>query len=219
MEKKTNIFCNKEWLESQTNHFLETVQEHCKNKSTLVYINNDIVIPIDRYIRWKELEPLAKQLLVYLYAQESGFYAITCDFSVGFADKIHNVSKQEDFIRRRLNENFKNNIGKIPLYAFCVDISKKQYLHIHGIIIGDVNEKILKDIFKRTLFGKNYRINSMKNFEVKLIPMNDGSKWLSYVFKRYYSEPNAFSFYCSRNLNRLIQQFYEKARQQMKGVK
>ena len=59
----------------------------------------------------------------------------------------------------------------------------------------------------------------MKNFEVKLIPMNDGGGWFSYVFKRYYSELNAFSFYCSRNLKRLIQQLYENARPQMKGVK
>lgn len=204
--KKESVFDDFKSLEKRTAMFIQQLRRYPIKPETLVFFNN-IYNNFIKHPRWKDLDKLVKIFLIFQYGQENGFYALTADFSHEFCQKLQKQNNPEDFIRRRLNANFKDILGFIPQYSFILeDLSKNG--HLHGIIQPNLNKEKLKQVLKRTFLGKNYRKSAINNHCVKIKPMWDAGGWLAYIFKRYLSMPQEVKFYLNQKLQKVVNYRY-----------
>lgn len=201
-----SVFESKETAITQVERFLYEIEKHHQSNEALVYLNN-IYNNYITYPRWKDLSKLIKLFFIFQYGEENQFNAFTCRFSIEFGQKLRNERYPEDYIRRRLNANFKNTFGDIVLCSFVLEDLRTDG-HLHGIISNNYDKDVLKNILKRTFFGKNYRNSSVNNFSIKFKTLNCAYGWLAYILKRNSFRKKLFPIYISRNLTKLTKERY-----------
>ncbi len=214
--KKESVFESKEVAQKQAERLFNKLIEYHKDGGILVYINkilNNNYYYI-KYPRWKDLSELMKLFFVFQFGEDNSFWALSCRMSPSLCEKLTQKRNPEDFLRRRLNANFKNQLGGILQYCFTLEDLKND-AHLHGIIQSNVDKEKLKKTLKRTFLGKNYRNSSINNFCIRFEQLYDASGWLVYILKRNSFKIKLFPVYISRELNRLVQNKY----QQLKGLK
>ena len=146
--------------------------------NNIIYNLNNINIP-----KWKNLTKVQKVAFFSVYIVDENWAAITLRFSFRFIENCSQVHKVTDFIRRRVNENFKNRLNYVPEYLFCIEFEKDNF-HIHGVIKPENNLEIIKKILKTTAFGRNYTQNNMpESSKIKCDYIYNGSKWGNYILK------------------------------------
>lgn len=205
--KKDNILLSKNNQKLLIDRLFETLYRYHSSENALVYLNN-IYNNTIKHPRWKDLPKIAKLAYVFWYATEQRFYAITCLFSLELIEKLKKQRFPEDYLRRKLNSNFKKDLGYIPQYCFIIEDLNKNG-HLHGIIESNINLKELRYVLKYTFFGENYRNSSVNNFNVKLEPLHTSEKWLAYILKRNSFEIKLFPIYTSRELTKAARFRYQ----------
>jgi hypothetical protein len=93
------------------------------------------------------------------------------------------------------------NTGELWLYSGRPLIDGERYK-------PNLNKEKLKQVLKRTFFGKNYRKSAINNHCVKIKPMWDAGGWLAYIFKRYLSMPQEVKFYLNQKLQKVVNYRY-----------
>ena len=205
--KKDNTFLSKNNQKLLIDRLFETLYRYHSSENALVYLSN-IYNNTIKHPRWKDLPKIAKLAYVFWYAEEHHFWAITCLFSTELTSILQKERFPEDYVRRKLNINFKKYVGYFPQYSFILeDIGTNA--HLHGIIQSDINKKQLKHTLKYTFFGENYRNSSVNNFNVKLEPLHTSEKWLAYILKRNSFEIKLFPIYTSRELTKAARFRYQ----------
>lgn len=183
--------------------FLARVRDYLFPPSDLV--NSKATIP-----KWRDISAVQKLAFYLVYMKATDMWAVSLDFSKEFMKKFSHLTykKLKDVIRRRLNENFKNNLGFVPLYAFIIE-RKNTQLHIHGIIKLDGGQiKVAKQVMMITAFGSKYNKSDMKGYIVKIQILYNHRGWLRYMNK---NPINALhSLYINTALLRLIKDNYCK---------
>lgn len=180
MEKKENS-CRGAFRRKQQ---YATILRSCKavdeTDLSLVNVNNIYNLNIPR---WKELTKAQKAAVFSKYIVDGSWVAITLLFSNEFMQNCARQPKLTDFIRRRLNENFKNRIGYVPEYMFCLEF-KDDAFHIHGVLKCDNNLDAIKKVLKTTAFGRNYTKNPLpENRKVNCRRVYNSYGWGNYILK------------------------------------
>ncbi len=181
--------------------FISTIKEYLLPKSPLV--NNKSKIP-----KWRDVTPIQKLAYYSVYINIPNRIALTLNFSNKFIHKFSHLpnKKLKDVIRRRLNQNFKNNLGIVPNYAFIIE-RKESNFHIHGIIELDSNQiELAKRTMKVTAFGVGFNKSPMKNNILDLQYIYNKNKWLCYMIKNHKNVIN--SLYISNGLLTSIRNDY-----------
>ena len=112
-------------------------------------------------------------------------------------------NKKADFIRRRINTNFKIYKEKIPEYSFVLEEDKDGYIHLHGIMKIENAEKI-KHILKLTCFGSDYKNSSFNKYIFHYKQSYNAGKWCAYCLKGKFVKNKTICSYTSRNLSRAV---------------
>lgn len=133
--------------------------------------------------RWRELTKVQKVAVFSKYIVDGNWVAVTLRFSEDFMNNGTRRPKLTDFIRRRLNENFKNRLGYVPEYMFCLEF-KNNAFHIHGVIKSGDYLDVIKRVLKTTAFGRNYTKNPMPEYcKVRCKQIDDSYGWGTYILK------------------------------------
>lgn len=206
-EKKKNELEDINYLKTQAHQLFDKVIL-CKNSPDPLVLIKTICNYTNPCVRWKRIHETAQLFFSFMYAEVSGdFLAFTCLTSNDFQTRLRMSDSPADFIRSRLNPNFKNNLGYIPEYMFIVEYSPNA--HIHGIIkVPHDKKNKYKNIMKVTLFGSNYRSSPLNSFIVKFSELNPAIGWLSYCLKGRYSPTKAKLIYKSNNLRNSVKSYF-----------
>jgi len=219
MEKKENGYRYGGKTKQQYRHIMEACRIIDETELPLVnkvynninYINN-IHIP-----RWKNLTKVQKAALFFGYVVDKSWAAVTLRFSNAFMENCAGRRKIADFIRRRLNENFKNRMGYVPEYMFCLEFKDKNF-HIHGVIKPGDNLETIRDVLKTTAYGRNHVKNPMpENRKLQCVPVYDGGGWGNYILKCC-NHP-AFDIYISDRIKGMIRKKYRELRRKRYAIK
>lgn len=181
--------------------FITTVKEHLLSPASLV--NNKSTIP-----KWRDITQIQKFAYYMMFMKTDDMMAITIDFSHAFRSKFsqQTYKKLKDTIRRRLNENLKNNLEYVPDYAFVIE-KKNTQLHIHGVIrLSESQLSLAGKAFKTTAFGAQYEQFAIKNHILNIKKLYNPNGWLRYMLKSCWTAGK--SIYISQNLRRLIREDY-----------
>ena len=187
--------------QSEYKAFIAKVREHLLPTNNIV--NNKSLIP-----KWRDVTAIQKVVYYMIYMTVDNRYSVTIDFSESFREKFNRNSYKQlkDVIRRRLNENFKNNLGLIPFYAFIIE-NKNRDLHLHGIIeLASHQVEEVKRVMKVTAFGVNYKTSPMKNHIIHVSRMYTPRRWLQYITKK--PRTANLSLYISNGLLKKIKNDY-----------
>ena len=186
----------------------QIVLNSCKtiDETALPLVNNivynlNITIP-----RWKELTKVQKAAFFLQYIVDEKWFALTLRFSNEFMNKCTQQQKTTDFIRRRLNENFKNSLGYVPKYLFCTEFDSEGF-HIHGVVKAENDLAIIQKTLKTTAFGRNYTKNPMpENCKIKCRKIYNPPGWACYILKK--CNHQKFDIYISNQIITQIRQKY-----------
>ena len=155
---------------------------------------------------WYSLEEDDKIVALGYYVKHyTNFKAFTVRMSSCFILKMKQSENWADFIRRRLNMNFKRKLGFYPDYAFVIEKDDGGIEHLHGMInINAIPENEVRDIFKLTLFGSDYKESSINRYLWRLQDMTDPLGWATYCLKDYSGDKT--HIYISNPLRRFVQE-------------
>lgn len=139
----------------------------------------------NKYPIWDSLNYIDKLVLLGAYLNENNTYkAFTVVLSPRFRELMKETENWVDYVRRRLNVNFKNKLGFVPDYMFVIEKSKKDLEHLHGVIeINEKTEDKIRDVFKRTVIGINYKQSGINRHIFKIDNLYDAPKWIRYCLK------------------------------------
>lgn len=199
MEKKENINNINDYAESQSVAGFTSFKSLSILGNSLVnkYIINNINIP-----RWKNLSKAQKVSLSFKHIIDANWYAITLMFSNNFIARSINNTKKTDFIRRRINENFKNRLGYIPDYLFCIEF-KNESFHIHGVIKPNEDIKLINKILKSTAFNKKYTQNTLpEQYKLRCTKIYESQGWEKYILKNL-NHPKFDIYICNTMIKRI----------------
>lgn len=183
MEKKENNYFSVNYGEKQSEACFASFKSLSELANSLV--NNNIIYNLNNITipRWKELSKVQKVELFFNYIVDDSWYAITLRFSNDFIDRCFDNSKVTDFIRRRINESFKNKLGYVPEYLFSIEFSGGSF-HIHGAIKPSGNIELIKNILKTTAFSKRHLQGSFpEQYKIRCIRIYDAKGWGNYILK------------------------------------
>lgn len=218
MEKKKKIISNRKARKHQYRSILEACrkiddldQSLVYNSTNIIYNLNNINIP-----RWKDLSKVQKVALFFNYVVDDSWYAITLRFSNEFMSSCKNNSKVTDFIRRRINENFKNKLGYVPEYMFSIEF-ENGLLHMHGAIKPDNDLKKIKQILKTTAFSKKRYCTLPEQFKLSCKGIYNARGWGRYVLKTCCR--TEFDIYMCDPIIRRIAQTHGDFIRKLKGFK
>ena len=156
----------------------ELDQSLVNNSTNIIYNLNDIDIP-----RWKDLSKVQKVSLFFNYVVDDTWNALSLRFSLEFIDKCCNNPKLTDFIRRRINENFKNRLGYVPEYLFSIEF-KNGLLHMHGAIKPNNDIEQIKKILKTTAFSRKKLLHTLpEQFKLRCVVIDNPKGWGQYILK------------------------------------
>ncbi len=206
MKKKERFFCNCISVNNQSEKGFSYFKSIAKSSKSLV--NNNIIYNLNNINipRWKDLSKVQKVELFFDYIVDINWYAITLRFSDEFVRGcIHNL-KITDFIRRRINENFKNRLGYVPEYLFCIEFDKTTF-HIHGAINSNNNIDLIKKILKTTAFNKMY-LKLPEQYKLRCVMIYDAKGWKQYILKNR-NHPR-FDIYICREITQKTKDIYNK---------
>ncbi|MGD9637511.1 MAG: hypothetical protein AB7U85_00455 [Alphaproteobacteria bacterium] len=171
--------------------------------------------------RWKDLSPKEELVIIFNNIINYRYLIFTLVLSIGFTKKLKGLSNKEmtDLVRRRLNTNFKNNLGYLPKILFILEGQESQCLHLHGVI-GPKSDLILSQkqkeriakIMKKTAFGPDYKNNPMSKNILRLGEVYAPKGWLRYMAKDFKNTKKAIysQFYICHDLRREAKKYYEK---------
>lgn len=174
-----------------------------KTANTLDTLINKNKVRIDL---WQSLEEDDKVIALGYYVKHyTTFKAFTVRMSPNFILKMKQSENWADFIRRRLNMNFKRKLGFHPDYAFVIEQDNNGTEHLHGMInINAIPEDTVRDIFKLTLFGADYKEASINRHLWRLQDMTDPLGWATYCLKDYSGDKT--HIYISNHLRNFVQE-------------
>lgn len=208
MEKKKNlnqfIYCRERQVGTASSSF-KSLAELSKSlvKNNIIYNLNNTNIP-----RWKDLSKVQKVGLFFNYIVDESWYAITLRFSDKFVAGCISNSKITDFIRRRINENFKNRLGYVPEYLFSIEFSKGSF-HIHGAIKPDGNIDIIKKILKTTAFSKkSTHVYFPEQYKLRCVVIYDPKGWGRYILKNR-NHPKFDIYICTPITQKIAKKYRE----------
>ena len=208
MEKKAKRFFAHKVGKSQYKPILEACRkideiDHSLVNNNIIYNLNNINIP-----KWKNLSKVQKVALFFNYVVDGSWYAITLRFSDKFVAGCIGNSKVTDFIRRRINENFKNRLGYVPEYLFSIEFSKGAF-HIHGAIKPNNDIELIKVILKTTAFNKKYAQSLLpEQFKLCCKTIYDGRGWGRYILKNS-NNPKFDIYLCVSIIRRIAKKYRE----------
>lgn len=216
-KKKTNLFDYH--LKSQAEPRFSKHDKASKSGETLV--NNNIIYNLNNINipKWKYLTKVQKVALFFNYIVDDSWYAITLRFSDAFIAGCSDNLKITDFIRRRINENFKNKLGYVPEYLFSIEFSKGTF-HIHGAIRPNDDIEVIKKVLKTTAFSKKLHENNLpEQFKLRCNMIYDAIGWGRYILKRRYY-PTFDIYICTPLIRRIAQKHQEiiTSHHTMKGL-
>lgn len=176
-------------------------------QKSLVY--NNIIYNLNNNIpRWKELSKVQKVDLFFTYIVDDKWIAMTLRFSDAFVAKCVGRTKITDFIRRRINENFKNKLGYVPEYMFCLEFDQN-YFHIHGVIKPDNDFDVIKKVLKASAFcNRKYQKIFPEQFKLKCAMLYRAKGWGNYILK--HCDHKLFDIYlCLPIIRRIAHKYNE----------
>ena len=179
----------------------ELDQSLVNNSTNIIYNLNNINIP-----RWKDLSKVQKVALFFNYVVDDSWFAITLRFSNEFMANCGNNSKLTDFIRRRINENFKNKLGYVPEYMFSIEFENDK-LHMHGAIKPNNDMEKIKQILKTTAFSKKRYCTLPEQFKLSCKGIYNSRRWGRYILKTCYK--SEFDIYICDPIISRIRQIYD----------
>lgn len=203
-KKNTPFRCHKK---QQYCHILRGCEQIDQVKlplvNNIIYNLKNINIPT-----WRNLTKVQKVAFFFEYIADKNWVAVTLRFSNNFIENCIQEDKKTDFIRRRLNENFKNRLGSVPEYLFCVEF-KNNVFHTHGAIKPDDSIEIIEEVLKTTAFGKNYKKNPIpeKN-KIMCKPIYDSQGWGRYVLKSC-NHPNFDIYVCTPIIRKISEKYHD----------
>ena len=200
LTKKENIFTSPYIRKYKARTFYRKAHITTSNPSSLVYIKQ--LIRTGRItIAWRDLNTITKLFFIFCYCELQNFKTITIDFSENMLNKLEKTSQKADFIRRRINANFKNIYGCFPIYSFIMERNKDNRLHMHGIMfIPDIERTTIRNVLKRTCFGTNYKQSSFNKYILEIKNLTEAECWTSYCLKNKFSQKIKLEVYISRRL-------------------
>ena len=173
-------------LNSTYNNFPKTDEEIYNKISQLQWKN----IAAPKTLYWKSLTCRDKYLLLGCFIEPYGsFQAWTLCLSPDFIKKARASKNPSDWIRRRLSTGLKNHLGFIPDFTFVIENAdaRIKMMHLHGIIdTKDVDEDIIRDSLKSTVFGIHFKKHAFNNFCWKIQKLYTPLNWQSYCLKNKY---------------------------------
>lgn len=208
MEKKERFFCNCTPVNNQSEKGFSNPK--CSTELSKSLVNNNIIYNLNNINipRWKDLSKVQKVEMFFDYIVDDSWYAITLRFSNDFIDRCIDNSKVTDFIRRRINENFKNRLGYIPEYLFCIEFAKGTF-HIHGVIKPNENIELIKKILKTTAFNKKHTIHNLpEQYKLRFVMIYNPKGWGNYILKNR-NHPK-FDIYICREITQKTKKIYNK---------
>lgn len=208
MEKMESFDSFNRFGKHQCQSILEACQKFIKTKMPLV--NNNIIYNLNNIntCKWKELSKVQKAVFFFDYIVDEKWVAITLRFSLKFMENCAHQPKLTDFIRRRLNENFKNRLGYVPQYLFSIEFTFDSF-HIHGVIEPETNLDLIEKILKTTAFSRKYKQNSMpESCKLRCKQIYDAHGWGCYVLKRS-NHPNFDIYICMPLIKRIRKRYHE----------
>lgn len=170
---------------------------------------------VNRTKRWKDLANKDKLILMFHYIIDENYLSISLNISHELIEKIKDLLPKEqiDYLRRRMNLNIKNKLGYIPKGVWLVAHEKNRKLHLHGVIqVKPEERKQLKEILKRTMFGKGYKGLNINKYIIKDTWVYAPKNWLRYMTKdNQNTKKKVFdSLYICRELTKEVKAIYEK---------
>lgn len=165
-----------------------------------------------KYPAWDSLNYIDKLVLLGAYLNENNTYkAFTVVLSHRFRQLMKETESWADYVRRRLNVNFKNELGFVPDYMFVIEKSKKDLEHLHGVFeINVAHETTIRDVFKRTVFGIGYKQSDINRHIFKTDNLYDAPKWIRYCLKTGHITKE--KVYMTSNLRNNVKALYERKR-------
>lgn len=210
--KKESVFIRPYLLKANATAFWSGARIKTTNPSSLVYISNIKNNNILPDTQWKRLNTITRLFYMFIYAENKSYYAINIRFSHKLLCKLETIDKKADFIRRRINANFKFKLGYKPEYAFILEENKKHNMHLHGIMEIKDPEKT-KHILKITCFGADYKDSTFNKYIYQYKVLYSAGKWCAYCLKGKFAKNKVILSYKSRLLSQSTEQEYNK----MKG--
>ena len=181
------------------------------NSTNIIYNLNNINIP-----RWKDLTKVQKVALFFNYVVDNSWFAITLRFSNDFMASSKNNLKITDFIRRRINENFRNKLGYVPEYMFSIEF-ENGLLHMHGVIKPNDDFAKIEQILKTTAFSKRCYHIFPEQFKLRSKRIYNSRGWGRYVLKTCFK--SEFDIYLCDSIIRRIAQTHGEFLNKLKGLK
>lgn len=190
---------------------IDNVEYSLVNNSNIIYNLNNINIP-----RWKDLSKIQKAALFFNYVVDDSWFAITLRFSNDFIINCYKNPKVTDFIRRRINENFRNKLGYVPEYLFSIEFDNGK-LHMHGAIKPNNNIEQINKIFKTTAFSRKRKYLLPEQFKLCCKKIYNGRGWGNYVLKNCWC--SNFDLYICEAIIRRINKCHKVFLNKLKKLK
>lgn len=167
--------------------------------------------------RWKTLNSWTKlTILCYFLIDKNEYKAFSLRFSREMMAKIQNDSKPLDYIRRKISQSLKKELGYTPLYLFGIHNEDNGNIHIHGMIKIENNQKAVTKTLKIAACGRKYKTMSINKNILRITNLNCAYGWLKYIFKyKQYDE----HIYVCRKLIQENQKFYERMKRRLLRIK
>ena len=125
-------------------------------------------------------------------------------------------SKPLDYIRRKISQSLKKELGYTPLYLFGIHNEDNGNIHIHGMIKIENNQKAVTKILKIAACGRKYKTMSINKNILRITNLNCAYGWLKYIFKcKQYDD----HIYVCRKLIQENQKFYERMKRRLLRIK
>ena len=190
MEKKAKRYYDYNVIKAQYMPWLESCKNIQKIEAPLV---NNIIYNYNTILPdWKYLNRVQKVAFYMAFVVDDTWHTLNLRFSLKFIEKNKNEPKLTDLIRRRLNQNFQNNLNYVPEYLFVIEFDENSF-HIHGVINAQNDLDKIKRIFKTTSFGRCYTKNPMpENKKIVCKNITDKEGWTCYVLKENLGGSNVY---------------------------
>lgn len=215
MAKKDNYCTNWRELEMKSFQLLEGLYLIKESPQSLVEILNN-----NKYYnlpRWKTLNSWIKlTTLCYFLIDKNEYKAFSLRFSREMIAKIQNNSKPLDYIRRKISQSLKKELGYVPLYLFGIHNEDNGNIHIHGMIKIENNPQAVTAALKIAACGRKYKTMSINKNILRITNLNCTYGWLKYIFK--YKQYNEHIYVC-RKLIQENQKFYERMKRRLLRIK
>lgn len=169
-----------------------------------------LVLDNNRYPTWDNLHYIDKLILLGAYLNENNIYkAFTVVLSHRFRQSMIETECWADYVRRRLNINFRNKLEFVPNYMFVIERSRNDLEHLHGVIeIKGVSETLIRDIFKRTIFGAEYKQSDINRHIFRFDELYNAPKWIRYCLKTGHIKNS--NVYMTSNLKNNVKALFVK---------